>query len=102
MGCTTDARDETGISRTTPSCGLSALHRPKGPTMEVVHTPTVLQGVITALFVGTWIVLGIVSFVVFFRCKDTALKRKWWPRFVVLVGVLFVFFSSSIAVLGSQ
>ena len=70
--------------------------------MNNVHTPTMLETGITALFFGTWIVLGIVSFVVFFLGKDTALKRKWFPRFIVLAGVLFVIFSTTIMVLGSQ
>jgi hypothetical protein len=70
--------------------------------MNVAHTPTILETVIMALFVGTWIVLGIVGFVVFFLGRDTALKRRWFPRFVVLGGVLFVFFSTTGTVLESQ
>ena len=30
------------------------------------------------------------------------LKRRWFPRFTILVGVLFVIFSTTIMVLGSQ
>jgi hypothetical protein len=70
--------------------------------MNDVHTPTMLEAGITALFAGTWIVLGIVSFVVFFLGKNTALKRKWFPRFMVLAGVLFVIFTTTFAVLGSK
>jgi hypothetical protein len=70
--------------------------------MNNVHPPTMLETGVTILFVGTWIVLGIIGFVVFFLGKDTALKRKWFPRFTVLVGMLFVFFSTTIAVLGSE
>ncbi len=65
-------------------------------------TPTLLQGVITAVFLGTWVVLGAVSLVVFWLGRDTSLKRTWWPRFVILGGILFVIFSTTIAVLGSQ
>jgi hypothetical protein len=70
--------------------------------MNVVHTPTMLETGITALFIGTWIVLVIVGFVVFVLGRDTALKRKWFPRFIILVGMLFVIFSTSLAVLGSE
>jgi hypothetical protein len=68
---------------------------PNNPTL------TLLQGVIAALFFGTSVVLGVVSLVVFFLGKNSAFKRLWWPRFVILVGILFVIFSTTISVLGS-
>ena len=61
-----------------------------------------LLKVVIACFFGTWIVLGIVSVYLFWIKKDVALKRKWFPRFVVLAGVLFVLFSSTIMVLQSR
>lgn len=70
--------------------------------MRIAPVPTTLETIVTALFFGTWIVLGIVSFVLFFVGKNTALKRRWWPRFILLVGVLFIVFSTLLAVIGSK
>lgn len=55
----------------------------------------------TAVFIGTWVVLGIVCFVLFFLGRNTELKRTWWPRFVIAVGVLFALFSTALSVLSS-
>ena len=44
------------------------------------------------IFLGTWIVLGIISFVIFFLGKNAQLKRKLWPPFVIGAGVLFAVF----------
>ncbi len=46
--------------------------------------------------------LGIIGFIVFFLKRDAALKRKWFPRYIVLVGVLLVLFSSAMTVAGSH
>jgi type III secretory pathway component EscS len=51
------------------------------------------------LFGGTWIILMVTSVFLFWIKKDVVFKRKWFPRFVILVGVLFVAFSSTIMVL---
>ena len=56
--------------------------------------------IVTVCFFGTWIVLGIVGFIVFSLPGDAAFKRKWFPRYAILAGILFVFFSSAIGVLG--
>lgn len=45
------------------------------------------------IFVGVWVVLGIISALVFFVGKNVKLKRKLWPPFVIGTGVLFVAFS---------
>jgi len=55
-----------------------------------------LSGIVTACFFGTWIVLGIAGFFLFYRGRDTDFKRKWFPRFVVLVGILFVGFATTL------
>lgn len=44
------------------------------------------------IFFGTWVVLGIVSFVIFFVCKDARLKRRVWKPFVIGTGALFIGF----------
>ncbi len=65
------------------------------------ETLALLDKVIFACFIGTWIVLGIIAFSFFHLGKDAALKRKWFPRFVILVAVLFVLFSSALTALSS-
>jgi len=45
------------------------------------------------IFFGTWVVLGIISFAIFFLGKNAQLKRKLWPPFVIGTGVLFIAFS---------
>ena len=55
-----------------------------------------LESIVTACFFGTWIVLGIDGFFLFYLGKDVAFKRKWFPRYVILAGVLFVVFATSI------
>ena len=59
-------------------------------------------GAVTGLFVATWIVLGIIGFATFFLNRDAALKRKWFPRYIVLVGILFVLFVTAEAVAGAK
>ena len=61
-----------------------------------------MKSVLVACFLGTWVVLGVGSFVVFVLGKDAAFKRRWFPRIVILVGVLFVLFSSAIMVSDGQ
>lgn len=76
--------------------------RMTGPSMSNVHTRTMLITVIGALLVGTFIVLGIMGIVVFNFGKDPSLKRRWFPRFIILHGVLFVVFCSTIVAVGSE
>jgi hypothetical protein len=64
-------------------------------------TLSALQSIITACFVGTWIVLGAVGFLLFYLGKDVVFKRKWFPRNVMLGGLLFVFYSTTLFTLGS-
>jgi hypothetical protein len=65
-------------------------------------TVSVLNGVVTTCFVGTWIVLGISGFFLFYLRRDVAFMRKWFPRFTILVGFLFVVFSATLSVLSSR
>ncbi len=59
-------------------------------------------GIVPVLFVATWVVLGVTGFIVFFLSRDAAFKRKWFPRYIVLTGVLFVLFVSAMTVAGSN
>ena len=61
-----------------------------------------LSGFISALFIFTWIVLGIVGFFGFYLGEDVAFKRKWFRPFAILVGVLFIVFGSALTVLHSR
>ena len=44
------------------------------------------------IFIGTWIVLGVISFYFFGVRKDAQLKRKIWPYHIIGVGLLFALF----------
>jgi hypothetical protein len=66
-----------------------------------IETANLMGGIVTVCFVGTWIVLGIAGFFLFYFGKDAAFKRKWFPRYIVLVGVLFVFFVATQVVVSS-
>lgn len=65
------------------------------------RTASFLDSIVITVFVGTWIVLGILGFVAS-RRMNAAEKRKWMPRGMILVGVLFVIFSTTSMVLESR
>ena len=44
------------------------------------------------IFFGTWIVLGILGLFLFGFKKDVRFKRKWFPRFIIFVGFVFIMF----------
>ncbi len=44
------------------------------------------------VFFATWVLLGIAGFYLFYLGNDVAFKRKWFPRWIALIGVLFVLF----------
>ena len=71
------------------------------PTNGRQDRPTLLHGLVTAAFVATWIVLAVVGFLGS-RTMDAAAKRRWMPRWIILIGVLFVFFSTTLTVLSSR
>ena len=48
------------------------------------------------IFVGSWVVLGLVSFMIFFRGKNVQLKRKLLAPFIIGAGVLFTGFTYAI------
>jgi hypothetical protein len=50
--------------------------------------------VVFPIFFGTWVVLGVIGFVIFSLGKDAKLKRKLWPPFVIGTALLFAFFVS--------
>ncbi len=61
-----------------------------------------LNSVLTACFIGIWIVLGIFSVFAFQISKNVRFKKKWFPRFIVLGAVLFLLFFSSRMLLSSR
>jgi hypothetical protein len=63
---------------------------------------TLASGMVTVIFVGTWIVLGIGGFIAFYLSKDVSFKRRWFPRYVIGGGVLFVVFATTLTVLESR
>jgi hypothetical protein len=65
------------------------------------RTAGALQGFVKAAFIATWVILPIVGFRVSRRMNVVA-KRRWSPRYIVLVGILFVFFSTTLDVLQSR
>jgi len=64
-------------------------------------TAIVLYNIVAGCFVGTWFVLGVGGGLFFHLGKDAALKRRWFPRYAVLAGVLFVLFASLLTGLSS-
>jgi len=52
------------------------------------------------VFFSVWILLGLFSAGFFFLNKNAAFKRKVWPPFVVLTGVLFVAFALALRIPG--
>lgn len=50
------------------------------------------QEVVFQIFFATWVVIGIVGFVIFYLGKDPKRKRKILPPFVVGTGALFIGF----------
>lgn len=65
------------------------------------RTAALLKGIVITAFVGTWITLAVVGLVAS-RRMGAAAKRWWWPRAMILVGALFVFFSTTLTVLESR
>jgi hypothetical protein len=64
-------------------------------------TAKLLHGVITAIFISTWILLAIAGALVS-RNLDAATKRRWQPYWVVFIGVLFAIFATTLTVLASR
>lgn len=44
------------------------------------------------IVIAAWIALMVASFFLFYVNKNVRFKKKWFPRFVVLIGVLFIAF----------
>jgi len=65
-------------------------------------TLALVEEIVIASFFGTWFVLGLGGWIVFFARKDVGFKRKWWPRYILLGGGLFVLFSAAIGVLETR
>jgi hypothetical protein len=67
---------------------------------------TVNEGAITivvaASFFGTWMVLAFWGYDAFHKKGDVAFKRKWFPRYMILGGLLFGFFPPTLMALSSR
>lgn len=63
---------------------------------------SVLNGIVTACFIGTWFVLAVVSFLFLDVGRDAGFKRRWFSRFMILGSVLFVLFATTMMVLQSR
>lgn len=50
------------------------------------------------IFFGVWVVLGLFSAGFFFLNKNSALKRKVWPPFVIVTGLLFIGFTLAMGI----
>ena len=50
------------------------------------------------VFVGVWVMLGLFSFGFFDLNKNARLKRRFWPPFVIAVGILFVGFGLAMGI----
>ncbi len=65
------------------------LYATKGSEMKPMFENA---GTIFPIFFGTWVVLGILSFYLFFIRNDYEFKVKYFKYFVFLVGILFLGF----------
>lgn len=66
-----------------------------------MRTYSLPEQILNACFFGVWFVLGTVAVVLFYFGTDVTLKRRWYPRFVILSGILFGTFASSFFVIKS-
>ena len=48
------------------------------------------------IFLVTWIIFAIVSYLVFYQNKNAAFKRKIWPWTIAFVGLVFLGFVTAI------
>ncbi len=48
---------------------------------------------VSPIFFGIWVVLGSISFLIFFVSKNAERKKKLWAPFVIFAGVLFIGFT---------
>ena len=45
------------------------------------------------IFFVVWIALGVAGFFLFYINKNVQFKKKYFPWYIILVGVLFIFFT---------
>ena len=45
------------------------------------------------IFFGVWVVLGLMSFLIFFVSKNADRKKKLWAPFIIFTGLLFIGFT---------
>jgi hypothetical protein len=54
---------------------------------------TVSSEEVFPIFIGVWVVLGLISFLIFFVSKNADRKKKLWAPFIIFTGVLFIGFT---------
>ena len=68
------------------------------PEQHAARAFSLVEVVLAIFILGIGLIM-VASVFLFWINKDVRFKRKWFPRFVILVGVLFVAFSSTIMML---
>jgi len=56
---------------------------------EVVSHPAQ----IAPYFTGIWVIIGIAGFLLFHRGNNVTFKRRWFPWYIVVIGMLFAGFA---------
>ena len=69
---------------------------------DIMRTHSLPEQILEACFAVTWLVLGVVAVVFFSFGTDVALKRKWYPRLVILSGNLFGAFATAFFVINAR
>ena len=62
-------------------------------------TIELITNIVMVSLIGTWVIIGIAGFFLFHLWGNVASKRKWFPRFLILEGVLFVVIATATTVL---
>lgn len=62
---------------------------------------TSLEGHLLICFVATWFLVVVCGVFLIYEGEDVAFKRKWFPWYVILAGVLFVAFTTVLWVLST-
>jgi len=62
-------------------------------------TIKLLTDIVMVTLVGIWVILGIGGFFLFHLWSNVVSKKRWYPRFVIFEGVLFVVIATATTVL---
>src|SRR4051794_20062599 len=53
------------------------------------------RDILYALFIGVWVLLGIIIYVLTHVKKDVEFNRRWVPRLAAFIGVVFIVFAAA-------